>query len=903
MRKIIRGVLVAVLAWSALVVCAAEKTWTFPARESAARPVVGQGWTLPAFAGGEGVTIEVRARDVSATGQTVYRGRTTDSAYNNASVAVTSSGYVVTVQLPSGGRRVYRLAEGAWTVRERAPSASRGRCGTGAADLTETSARTKSAAKAVELTGDPLVDGRHTLARGETVTNEIDVLIAFDSSAAQWVRERSDFAGEANAVDLFAADALAKVNNTYANTDLDRFFTFRLAGTYVLERDVSTIRDEDQNVDVEKILEYLLGDGSRQAQFKPVRAYRDVVSADIVSFLVACGDDDPSGTVGIGFPLNDETIGERELPEGGYNVCLIEQVAKDATLAHEIGHNMGAGHAKMKDAEASGPMLYNYSIGYYFDVTNATGAVFRHAATVMAYDSDGYEDDYGWDEYRWGEFPESVVDETDGKAPLISERERTLWNEGLHVETLFFSSSTHTYKYVSNDGSLIETGIPLGDGLHDNTHLLSLTYPVIANYRVRRSRLTVSAPEGGALSLSGSGVLEPGKKLRLRAKAEKGSVFAGWYTQYDAASGTFSEPFTDASADYRKNALTYTVPDEAQESLAIQARFATTEEDAASLAVRSFDLTTDVLGRLEYTLTDEDVTSLSLPRVSVRGLPSGLRFNAKTMTISGTARRAGVYTATLSAMNVSVRKPVTATITVTVQVLPDWSVGTFDGLCTLKADGSDETRYGILRATVSRTGSLSGKVRIDLGDGRLTTASFKASDPEVVQREDSAASVAALRYADVTLKGPRGTSWTTDLLVSADSANEGLGILTSESGRDGCTVSARQNPWLIRSSAASLKIASRQTVALEPAEGPLASLELVVKPKGIVSAKGRDATGRLHSVSGQLCVEEMSADRLQTVACLLFPKVNALSRIEVVLARDEAGGWLVESAQEKADGE
>ena len=71
----------------------------------------------------------------------------------------------------------------------------------------------------------------------------------------------------------------------------------------------------------------------------------------------------------------------------------------------------------------------------------------------------------------------------------------------------------------------------------------------------------------------------------------------------------------------------------------------------------------------------ELVGSTSIPKLTVKGLPSGLKFDAKTGTISGTATKPGKYTVTVSATNATVKKPVTKTFELVVpnlasEVLP-----------------------------------------------------------------------------------------------------------------------------------------------------------------------------------------------------------------------------------------
>ena len=71
----------------------------------------------------------------------------------------------------------------------------------------------------------------------------------------------------------------------------------------------------------------------------------------------------------------------------------------------------------------------------------------------------------------------------------------------------------------------------------------------------------------------------------------------------------------------------------------------------------SYDAKSD--GSFELALSDV-VYSGSTPRFTVRGLPTGLRFDAKTGVISGKATKPGTYKVTVSATNATVKKPVTA---------------------------------------------------------------------------------------------------------------------------------------------------------------------------------------------------------------------------------------------------
>jgi len=728
-RLVGRGALSMVLAaWYGLATAAGVvREESFKVSEPPPLPSVGSVLDLPSF-GGEMTRIDVVSRSASPSGAVTYRGRTAGSSLNNATVTMTSRGFVATVMDRRTGNAVtYRYDGGTWLVRETSRP-RHGKCGSCAASRPRLSLKDGKAAKETKrsLTGNPLVDGADFIARGETATNEIDVLVAVDASAAEWMRTKSAFAGEENAVTLFVNDAIERCNDMYANTGLDEFFTFRCVGSIEIDLDCSTIRTGGGMVDAPKILEYLTGISSPSSnaagvQFWNVRECRDMTKADIVSFLVSCGNDEPEGVLGVGYSLNDDTIGNVAYCDYSYNVCLVEAVAAGNTMAHEIGHNMGAGHADMKDKDSSGPQLYGYSSGYYFDVTNAEGNVFMHAGTVMAYDSDGYDDDYGWGD-RWGLAPDYADNEY-------------RWNVGMYTETFFFSSPRHTFKYVNELGEEVDSGIPVGDETHDNTRLLSLVYPVVANYRVRDeaplylieagSEFTVDAgvamapiklttmpsagveltvgtlPAGlkynktartisgtptkvgiytvtatlktskrtvrqsfsirvvdrvvsvkvsGSGSVKGAGRYTAGKKVSLKATPAKKNVLDGWY---------------DEGGKCLSKAATYAFTMTTQD-VSLVAKFATAEADAKSLKLSlasSYEAQPD--GSFLLDLGDH-VSSISVPKITVKGLPTGLKFDSKTSAISGVSKKPGVYTVSVSAKNSSAKNAVAASFALVV---------------------------------------------------------------------------------------------------------------------------------------------------------------------------------------------------------------------------------------------
>lgn len=76
------------------------------------------------------------------------------------------------------------------------------------------------------------------------------------------------------------------------------------------------------------------------------------------------------------------------------------------------------------------------------------------------------------------------------------------------------------------------------------------------------------------------------------------------------------------------------------------------EEDAASLALNLDDAAAEADGTISLGLGG-CVESLSMPKLSVSGLPAGLKYDAGTMTVHGKATKSGVYTVKVTATNAS----------------------------------------------------------------------------------------------------------------------------------------------------------------------------------------------------------------------------------------------------------
>lgn len=581
------------------------------------RLVSGARMELPSF-GGSRISLRLGDRSVSVTGHASFTAAVEGGRVPETAVVVgTADGFFAKVQdLKTGNVLTFaRDARGVRVreerpLRRRSPEVPRPRLqsrlpiakGTSARVLT--SGTTFAAAKA------------RWLARGESETNVVDVLVAYDTTAAAWVRENC---GE-DGIDVFAEESVAKMNLVLRNSGLDDY-RFRLVGTKTVDFNAQTVRifnGGESIVDYSRLLDNLAtGSGS---VWKDLRAEREATSADIVVFLVDNGEDAESGMVGLGYALDADNIEAYDLfADHAYDVCSVRNVATDHTMTHEVGHNLGAGHGDKTQMNPFfwdvGPQLFGYSSAHYFSVGEDEDQVRYY--TVMG--------------YNWDGFPETL-------------------DEPFCVEAPYFSTPAKTFAWLEVEDDVVttnDTGVAVGTALHDNVRTLRETFAIAANYRPHRDRLIVDVGPGGG-TVTGGGAYVAGASVKLVAKALPGYVFAGWYAAYDEETTAYSLPL-EGTVDYRTTTFSIVMPGE---SATVYARFVPVEEDRSLSVVCAPNEEGYVAGEAVEPIP-VSVPSASLPTVSVKNLPTGLGFDAKKLEVTGTPTKPGVYDAVFTAKNVS----------------------------------------------------------------------------------------------------------------------------------------------------------------------------------------------------------------------------------------------------------
>lgn len=241
--------------------------------------------------------------------------------------------------------------------------------------------------------------------------------------------------------------------------------------------------------------------------------------------------------------------------------------------------------------------------------------------------------------------------------------------------------------------------------------------------------------------------------------------------------------------------------------------------------------------------------------VKAAGLPSGLKFDAKTGEITGVATaKAGSYTVTFTASRKGEKSQV-ATITINVESLPSWVVGTFDGAVN---------EGGLVQSlVVAANGKISGKLLTDGLVWTLSAPSFAAVEIPLSDAEPP------VFHATVIGKSGKLVI-TNDLSLSLEC---GRGVATSGDG--GWT--AWQNLWKAEPWKTVAKPFAKASSLPVEAEDGIVTLKFA--SSGNVTAAGRFVTGIdsrgkdvIYSTtcSSVLIPTEADGDSLSTHSYLLY---------------------------------
>lgn len=274
------------------------------------------------------LSLTLVAREEAPLARASFQAEVSGANWRDAVVTETDAGLLVTATDPASGL-VYAVvsSDDRVTVREIDPHAL---------------PVVDGGVRVPEL--DAVRDGvptKRSAASTDQASTVVDMLVAYDRPAAAWAKANG------GGVTNLAQQCVARMNGALANNGLDAAFRFRLVGVMAVDAD----GDGSLNDTLNKVTQ-------KTGAWAAVSAMRDAVGADVVSTMVDTGS--AYGTTGLGWSLTQTTeSGMRNFSEHAYNVLSVRAAAQSHVMAHETGHNMGAGHA---DAQTSSPGLSRSSI-------------------------------------------------------------------------------------------------------------------------------------------------------------------------------------------------------------------------------------------------------------------------------------------------------------------------------------------------------------------------------------------------------------------------------------------------------------------------------------------------------------------------------------------------------------
>ena len=155
--------------------------------------------------------------------------------------------------------------------------------------------------------------------------------------------------------------------------------------------------------------------------------------------------------------------------------------------------------------------------------------------------------------------------------------------------------------------------------------------------------VNVDVYEGGGKygTVSGGGQFAVGAKITLKGTPNKGCLCAGWQDDetgvYYGHSATLSYVVTGADTDFRTGFVQSNATEDYLYVDSLYSQYDADDDGTVYVPV--------------------GVSSLSEPKVTVKGLPSGVKFDAAKMVLAGRATKPGLYPVSVSATNKSIKEP------------------------------------------------------------------------------------------------------------------------------------------------------------------------------------------------------------------------------------------------------
>lgn len=386
----------------------------------------------------------------------------------------------------------------------------------------------------------------------------VDVLVAYDTSASEWIGER-DFTSW-----TFAEQQIARANEVLENSGLGGVFDFRLVGVH------DGLFTHNAANGLSSTL--LAATESNEASWTALRDDRKNTGADLVVVFVNVGE--TSAEKGLSNGLEPYVNGERkyglDFPQArnylewfadqAYGIVGIAGAAESYTVAHELGHMMGAGHSELLSPNYSwpGPQLYAYSAAVM-----AQGSDGNYYATVMGYNATGYPD-------------------------------------SARYTVLPYFSSPNLQNPVTGDA--------LGDAEHDNVTTLRNTYAKVAAFRAEVAQdPDPEDPVAPTDPVDAAGAFTE-KKLSINAAVRDGESIVG-----------LAEFTVDQTKKGESKVSAMVIALNGKKMKAKNARYAVHRDDDGvsfvtlrDVAVKGFDGLLNVTIRSDGSVVDGTIGSLSL---------------------------------------------------------------------------------------------------------------------------------------------------------------------------------------------------------------------------------------------------------------------------------------------------